>query len=453
MAQTNSEPIISSNLEQAITDYAKALSLMEEATTNPSKQQILKLLLARDGVAQSLPEKTQVSEDNIARLIELDGKLKSRGSAIATYGALAEWRESLEPPKSSWWWFFQPPKITDARDRYDWLWDTLTATALLLSSSYMVNTLQNFSVGGLGVLEAFSTIAHGAGIAIVGKGALTSDGKEKVKATLKKLNIPLYFYSEVTFGFSTLLLLGAYGLHSSLPYFGKRYDREGQKLYLQGDLLGAENKYLQAISLDSDNVDIKTDLGVVYESAGEFDKASVQYKAALEIGNPQAFNNLSRIYISKGDPVIAETFLLMGLQRVTEDNSGLQYQLHRNLGWALLQQKKYPEAEQELKKAIEIDKRFPNSEDKLPGEGMADCFLAQTMELQGQKEIAKQVWNDCKKFAKPEIIAEYKWFIDIGKRDLAADIDTSKVVLNPNKDLKNKNGGINKSPTKVNETP
>lgn len=448
MVQTTSEPIIASNLEQAIADYAKALSLIEEATANPSKQQILKLLLARDAVVQALPEKIQVSEDSIARLIELDGKLKSQGEAIATYGALAEWRESLESAESSWWWFFQPPKIIHKRDRYDWLWDTLTAAALVLSGSYMVNTLQNFSVGGLGVLEAFGTIAQGAGIALVGKGALTSDGKEKVKSTLKKLNIPPHFYSEATFGFSTLLLLGAYGLHSSLPSWGNSYYKKGQEFYREGDLPAAENEYLKAIRLDSDNVNIRTDLGVVYESIGDIDKALTDYKHALKLGDPQAINNIGRIYINKNDPVTAETYLRMGLQRVTNDKDkrDLQYQLHRNLGWALLKQKKYSQAEQELKEAIEIDKKVPNPEDKLPGEGMADCFLAQTLELQGNKEIANQVWSDCKKFAKPETVAEYKWFIEMGQRTLADDIDTSKVVKNPNE-------RTNKSPTTVNETP
>ncbi|MCP2729272.1 tetratricopeptide repeat protein [Limnofasciculus baicalensis] len=455
MAETISEPIISSNLEQAIADYAKALSLMAEATSNPSKQQILKILLARDAVAQALPEKTQVSEDSIARLIELDGKLKSQGEAIATYGALAEWQESLEPPKSSWWWFFQPPKITNPWDHYDWLWDTLTAAALVLSGSYMVNTLHNLSVGGLGVLEAFGTIAQAGGIAIVGKGALTSDGKEKVKSTLKKLNIPPHFYSEVTFGLSTLLLLGAYGLHSSLPSWGNYHYKKGQEFYDKGDLQSAENEYLQAIRLDSSNVDIRTNLGAVYESIGDIDKALTEYKHALKFGDPQAMNNISRIYINKNDPVTAETYLRMGLQRVTNDRDkmDLQYQLHRNLGWSLLKQKKYPEAEQELKEAIEIDKKDPKPEDKLPGKGMANCFLAQTLEFGENKERSNQVWSDCKKFAKPETLAEYKWFIDIGKRTLANDIDTSKVVKNPNKDRKNKNGGINTSPTKVKETP
>lgn len=452
MAETTPEPIISSNLDKAIEEYAKALSLIGEATSNPSKQQILKLLLARDAVAEALPEKTQVSEDSIARLIELDGKLKSRSNAIATYGALAEWRESLEPSESSWWWFFQPPKIIDARDRYDWLWDTLTTATLVLSSSFMIHTFQSFSVGGLGVLEVFSTIAQGAGIAIIGNGALTSDGKEKVKATLHRLNIPPYFYSEVTLCFSTLLLLGAYGLHSSLPhYWSQRYYEIGKKFYRQGNVKSAEYEYLKAINLDPDNANIRTDLGLLYESIDEMDQAITQYKHGLESKDFQSLNNISRIYIIKGDFVTAESLLRLGLQYVSNHQPNLQYKLYRNLGWALLQQKKYPEAEQELNKAIEIDKRFPNPEDKLPGAGMANCFLAETLESEGKKELAKKEWVYCQKFAKPEIFAEYKWFIEVGERDIAQYIDTSKIIQNPK--IKPNLEEINKLPPQVKESP
>lgn len=452
MTETISEPIISSNLEQAIADYAKALSLIEEATANPSKQQILKILLARDGVAQALPEKTQVSEDSIARLIELDGKLKSQGKAIATHGALSEWRESLHPSESSWWWFFQPPKIIDKRDRFDWLWDTLTTATLVLSSSFMIHTFQSFSVGGLGILEVFSTIAQGAGIALIGNGALTSDGKKKVQATLHRLNIPPYFYSEVIFGFSTLLLLGTYGLHSSLPhYWSQRYYKIGKEFYRQGNVKSAEYEYLKAINLDPDNANTRTDLGLLYESIDETDQAIIQYKHAWESNDFQALNNMGRIYIIKGDFVTAESLLRLGLQYVSNHQPNLQYKLYRNLGWALLQQKKYPEAEQELNKAIEIDKRFPNPEDKLPGAGMANCFLAKTRESEGKKELAKKEWVYCQKFAKPEIFAEYKWFIEVGERDIAQYIDTSKIIQNPR--LKPNLGEMNKLPPQVKETP
>jgi hypothetical protein len=44
-------------------------------------------------------------------------------------------------------------------------------------------------------------------------------------------------------------------------------------------------------------------------------------------------------------------------------------------------------------------------------------------------EKEKLDWTDkCKKKAHPETIAQYKWFIEKGKRDLAENMDTSGVV-------------------------
>ena len=82
---------------------------------------------------------------------------------------------------------------------------------------------------------------------------------------------------------------------------------------------------------------------------------------------------------------------------------------------------------------------------------MANCFLAETLESEGNKELAKKEWLYCQKFAKPEIFAEYKWFIEVGERDIAQYIDTSKIIQDPK--IKPNLEEINKLPSQVNETP
>lgn len=222
-----------------------------------------------------------------------------------------------------------------------------------------------------------------------------------------------------------LLLLAVYGINTNLPNY---LYQKGQKAYDEGQLGEAEEKFLQAIQLNPKNSDFYIPLGAIYESTGEFDKALEQYKNAVADGQPQGFNTMGRVYISRPnpltkrpDPDLAETLLRAGLQRVGDDR-GTEYQLRRNLGWALLAQKKYAQAEQELEAAIALDESIP---EKQIGGGMAFCFLAESLTEQGNISEAEQYWLQCLDRARPETVAEYRWFINIGQRDLATCLDTS----------------------------
>lgn len=424
-------------LDSTVERYANALEKIEALTaskTHPSSEQVLEVLVARDAVAKVLSAGASTDTQTLAMVLELDGRLKKQEVTIATVGQLAEWRKSLHPPESAWWWFFQAPKHIHRWDHWDWIWEALTATVLVLSGSYLFSSLQAFSVGGLGVAETFGTLTQAAGLALVGKGTLTSDGRENVKTSFNKLKIPEHLHSEVMFGLSMLMLVAAYGLHSSLPNISRLYYQQGKESYKQGELSTAEEEYVQASRLDPTNEDITIALGEIYESVGELDKALAQYKQSLKSGYPVGFNHTGRIYIQKKDPVAAETLLRMGLQRV-EDDPKTQYQLYRNLGWALLLQKKYQEAQQALELAIEIDRKIPDKKDKPSGSGMANCLLAEVLEQAGNQERATKQWQYCKDYALPETINEYKWFMEVGERNLANQIDTSLVVEGFNRRL------------------
>ncbi|MEB3827229.1 tetratricopeptide repeat protein [Phormidium sp. CCY1219] len=434
---TISQSQVRSELQGAVGRYAEALHEIQEAIPNISTQQVLKLLLARDRVAEALSEKTKTSEEILDKITELDRIFLDNSGAIAASGKMQEWRTSFDPPPSAWWWAIEPSKETDKWDRFDWVWDALSAGALVLSGSFMVTTFQAFSQDGLGVGEAFGAIAQAAGLAVVSRGALTSDGQQKVKAGLSKINIPERFHSEATFGFSALLLLASYGVYDSVPDIGQFYYRQGQKLYEAGDLTAAKKKYLQAENLDPEKPEIKIALGEIYESLDEEDKALEHYKAAMEYGYGHGFNNAGRVYLSKGttgpdnsNTRYAETLLRLGLQRISADRyPNLAYQLRRNLGWALLQQEKYAQAEPELKQAIALNKTL--DEDEVGG-GMSYCFLGQLYEIQGKNQLALENWINCIDFANPETIEEYDWFIEVGKEEIANVVDTSSVVVDLN---------------------
>jgi len=109
------------------------------------------------------------------------------------------------------------------------------------------------------------------------------------------------------------------------------------------------------------------------------------------------------------------------------------------LGWVLLEQGLYKEAEKELRLAVYLDEKIP---EKQLGGGMAYCLLPEAamkgrkpqrkgkppVDNEKEKEEEKEWEKKCKSSARPETIDQYKWFIEKGKRELAEKIKTSGVV-------------------------
>lgn len=153
-------------LQSTLQRYEVALQNIEAVAPNLSEAQVLNVLLARDAVEELLTDKTHLSETDIITLIALDGRLRKQGKAIARSVKLAKLREPLKPDESAWWWFFQSAKQVDPWDRFDWVWNVLSAAALGLAGSYMFITLQAFAISGLGVAEAFGTVAQATGLAL-----------------------------------------------------------------------------------------------------------------------------------------------------------------------------------------------------------------------------------------------------------------------------------------------
>ena len=422
-------------LDAALEHYASALSAIESAA-DLAAEQALEALLARDALRALAPTASELTR-HMATLFELDQRLQQQAGAIAQAAPLPTWRQSRQPSEDAWWWFLQPPSVNHGVwDRYDWVWNGLTAGALALAASFMMGIYQALSVGGLSWKETFSTIAQGAGLALIGQGALTTAGQQKIKAILAYFHIPPRFHSEATCAFALSLLGIVFGLHYALPdYF---YDR-GQTLYEQGQLTDAEERFVQGQTIEPDDPRFNIALGTVYESLGSLDQALAQYRQALQQGITRAFNDIGRIYVQRFDPVkkrtepmVAETYLRMGLQRAESDphtDLNTRFQLHRNLGWALIAQQRYAEAEIELERALVKDDEIQG---KQIGGGMEACFLAYANAKQGHAQRALERWRLCRERARPETINEYKWFLSIGQHRLANCIDTSSVVAGLN---------------------
>lgn len=431
-------------LELALAQYTDALTNLKLAKSEPSEIEILHILVARDAIEEALSEKTQLSVESLAKLLELDNFLKQQAHAIARGAKLAEWRATFHPSTEAWWWFLEPTSDEEVShsNRLDPLFNGLTIAGLTAVAAYMTTFVQLFATGGFGFLETLGLLGQG-GLILTVIRTLQNTGQEKIKNLLKKLNISPQFHSQATLGITAMLLLASVGVNNSLPEIGKWNYREGKKLYKQGLLVKAKAQYEQAAKIAPQDSDILIALGEIYESLGDLDPAQKLYQRVVERGDARAFNNLGRVYISKKKLIDAESLLRIGLEEFTkgarkQDNQ-LNYELHLNLGWVLLEQGFYEEAEKELRKAVDIDEKIL---EKQLGGGMAYCLLPEAMKkvMEGRKDQTKEKqraddqkekldWEKkCMSKARPETIDQYKWFIDKKKREMIEYIDTSGVV-------------------------
>jgi tetratricopeptide (TPR) repeat protein len=143
----------------------------------------------------------------------------------------------------------------------------------------MTNFVQIFATGGLSFAETFGLLGQG-GLILTVIRTLQNTGQEKIKNLLKKLNISPQFQSQATLGITAMLLLGSVGVNNSLPDFARRSYEEGKTLYKDGRLEEAQALYEQAAKIDPNNWEIQIALGQVYESLGDLEQASKEYKGA-----------------------------------------------------------------------------------------------------------------------------------------------------------------------------
>ena len=282
---------------------------------------------------------------------------------------------------------------------------------------------------------------------MISSGALTESGREKVEEIMSNFGIRKRYLAEVLCILSLVFLAAVYSIHNYLPdYFYK----QGHALYKNSDLTNAAFKFQQGLAVNPDDERFNLELGKVYESMGDLEKALEQYYLAAQTGDSWSLNNLGRVllfrdqyvlsepYVEK-QPPLSESYLKMALQRALgrqegqastskediNDLNNLLYQIYRNLGWALLKQKEYDEALRYLVKAVKLDESIIENQ---IGGGMAYCLLSYTQQQMGQTDQADKNWQQCLIDARPETIFEYKWFIDIGRSHDAERIFTTSIV-------------------------
>ena len=158
-------------------------------------------------------------------------------------------------------------------------------------------------------------------------------------------------------------------------------------------------KQLQlASAIDPENRATSYNQGWMCEQAKNFDCAREKYQRSVELGLPAAYSNLARLYIKLDkDYANAVDLLWDGLELAKQDP--VKYALHKNLGWARLEQSRYEEAIEHLEKAIKLDKT----------RAAGYCLLAQVFDRQGNLEGAKAQWINCLNYAEPQKPDEDPW--------------------------------------------
>lgn len=383
------------SLGRSLERYSSALAALEESQPQPSSEQVLAVLHARDVVQSCLLDKEQDSVDELMRVIDADNRLHGQTALITQTVKLADWRASLRPSEEAWWWFLELPP--NRWNRFDWLWTALTILFLTISLGLVADISSRFLTGGPDTWAALAVVGQSVLTLLAAGGALTLAGQEAIKRMLISLKIPAHFWQETKLILAILLLAVLLILRSSLPSIAIGYNNQGLQNYLAGRLTSAQFDYVRAIKLNPDYLEAHYNLGLLYEDLQQMDKAEAEYLAAVQGGLDAAHNNLARLYILDENYAPAVPLLKKGLLLTNDD--AVRYDLYKNLGWARLGQARYDEALAELQSAITLS----------PDQAPAHCLLAQVLEQHSNSTDAKAEWESCLKLADPLRPDEDTW--------------------------------------------
>lgn len=402
MRETSSQP-----LESLIEHYEQALTTLEAAENEaPQKlcplEKVLAVLVARDAVQTALADARSISTEGIVKLDKLDNCLRKRTDLILALVTSTQWRTLLCPSEQAWWWF---PRLSLQPwwTRVDWLWNTLTFIAFTGSFSLLLNTATRLWTNGPEPFGTFAIVIQSL-LTLLASGKLTNVGQKACEEFAKNFKIPQWHWPWFSTATTWVFLALVASLHATLPYFASAFDHWGVENYRAGQLGSALSNYQRAIAIQADYAKAHYHLGVLYEDLQKFDQAKEEYQFVVK-SDPdvpdsltwlKAHNNLARLYILEESAGAAIPLLIKALQSVDANAENvdpelkdIQYNLLKNLGWARLEQQRYPEAEAKLQAAIALDS------DRAP----AHCLLAQVLDAQAQQNAAHQHWEACLQYA------------------------------------------------------
>jgi tetratricopeptide (TPR) repeat protein len=290
------------SLTQRLADYAESLKILA-TESKLSSRQVLKVLRSRDRLQDALSQDSQVDDEFLAKLVELDLELKQQAASINRAEHLDQLRQNLQPSASAWWWHLEPSAETvhskPLSAKFDWLWNVGTVACLVLATSFVTQTAKAFSTEGFDFLGTLSTISQGAGLAFVAGGALTDKGRQIVSRSLSSVKIPPSLHAEATFAASVILLGTAYSINQNLHLVANLYFSQGQQHEKQGEFSQAFKSYKRALNFAPDDYKTQIAVGFLYENLGNFDQAIEEYKKGTAFGIPEFLNAQARAMLMR----------------------------------------------------------------------------------------------------------------------------------------------------------
>lgn len=257
---------------------------------------------------------------------------------------------------------------------------------------------------------------------------------ERLQNQRRWLRSPV-FWASATLG----LVLFAFGSYRTIPFLVSRYYVEqGLKLQAQEPQLAGEyfqraikltpadvgaytglavscqilenvscaiTNYQKALQLEPNAWETHYDLGTLYDNQGDYAAAEQQYRLSMhQMGLfVDALNNIARIKNLQGAYPTAERLTQQGLKQTHDPIS--RSALYKNLGWAYLGLRQYPEANVQLLQARKLD----------PQRADVYCLLAKVQEAQNNLSGAKEYWRNCLRYDS-ELPEVKKWRDDVLQR-------------------------------------
>ncbi len=432
-------------LKTALLRYKSALNCLMPPNSSPNKSEVLEILSARDALGKLLETEETIDISILSELIELDSHLKEQAYKITEVLNLSEYQSSL--PSTSQTWLLDIEKKSHPWNSFEWWLKGAKILIWTVNLALFSTLATRFLSGGSGFLEVALIALPGVLSLLQLQKGLTKGERKRFYNLLKGFNgFPHIsgFPKVVAIFISTLLsaIFSSYGLFLGFflliwfqqPLFSDIYKNLGKTHQDNQNLVVAEQKYLKAIALDSDNFDAHYKLATLYEELQDIDKAKKEYLIAAKGGHLDAYNNLAYWYIRQDKDAEAINLLNKGLKFVAEreknlekltdeeklDLKLLQYNLYKNLGWARFEQKRDEYARPYLLTAIKIVERAKtltylgkSQVQYIDNPGAAYCLYAQLLERAEAKSSvmkpsqqpsqAKQYWQECRELIKKRL--------------------------------------------------
>jgi len=272
--------------------------------------------------------------------------------------------------------------------RQDWLWDTIAIVLLAVNLALLALLVPKYTSGQVDV-TALGAIVVQAIVAALNAGTLTKPGQRFIKHLLVVMRLPKVWWHEMRALASLLVFVALLCGYSALPQISHNYQVRGWEAFESGRYGEAKMLYDRALSLNSDNLEVRFLLGIFYESREKFDLAEEQYELALELEDPAVYNNLARLYVKDDRYAAATSLLLNGLRYANKEQ---QVFLYKNLGAARLQLGQVPEAKIALGNAIALADSTHSVRAKIV-KGESHCLLAKLLEAEKNVEEAREHWR------------------------------------------------------------